>query len=238
MEARQRSGDGSPRPATMQTELLSGAATTLAVSSGDGLLGRRADWAGAACGIGPTAAPTRQAIAPASREGSATLDSPAGRRPSPADRACQMRPKGAQCKGMQPRAAAMDPRQRLLLEPSAYGINDNLRRRRVAGGGRCVRPELGAAGCGWATAISMWLGPVLVRFYLTRAARRKHCPHASPRWQPAACSQALPNAPMIANLLCANAAGQQGSRYARWWSRDALAVMLKLAPSSCNPAAS
>ena len=80
MEARQRSGEGSPRPATMEMELLSGAATTLAVSSGDGLLGRRADWAGAACGIGPTAAPTRQAIAPASREGSATLDSPAERR--------------------------------------------------------------------------------------------------------------------------------------------------------------
>ena len=112
MEARQRSGDGSPRPATMQTELLSGAATTLAVSSGDGLLGRRADWAGAACGIGPTAAPTRQAIAPASREGSAMLDSPAERRHSSADCACQMRTKGARRKGMQPRAAAMDPQAR------------------------------------------------------------------------------------------------------------------------------
>ena len=30
-------------------------------------------------------------------------------------------------------------------------------------------PELGAAGCGWATAISMWLGPVLIGFYMTRA---------------------------------------------------------------------
>jgi MATE family multidrug resistance protein len=30
-------------------------------------------------------------------------------------------------------------------------------------------PELGAAGCGWATAISMWLGPVLISFYMTRA---------------------------------------------------------------------
>jgi MATE family multidrug resistance protein len=30
-------------------------------------------------------------------------------------------------------------------------------------------PELGAAGCGWATAISMWLGPVLICFYMTRA---------------------------------------------------------------------
>lgn len=30
-------------------------------------------------------------------------------------------------------------------------------------------PELGAAGCGWATAISMWLGPLLISFYMTRA---------------------------------------------------------------------
>jgi len=30
-------------------------------------------------------------------------------------------------------------------------------------------PELGAVGCGWATAISMWLGPVLISFYMTRA---------------------------------------------------------------------
>jgi MATE family multidrug resistance protein len=30
-------------------------------------------------------------------------------------------------------------------------------------------PELGAAGCGWATAISMWLGPLLIGFYMTRA---------------------------------------------------------------------
>jgi MATE family, multidrug efflux pump len=30
-------------------------------------------------------------------------------------------------------------------------------------------PELGAAGCGWATAISMWLGPLLIFFYMSRA---------------------------------------------------------------------
>jgi MATE family multidrug resistance protein len=30
-------------------------------------------------------------------------------------------------------------------------------------------PEMGAAGCGWATAISMWLGPVLIAFYMARA---------------------------------------------------------------------
>ena len=30
-------------------------------------------------------------------------------------------------------------------------------------------PELGAAGCGWATAISMWLSPVLIAFYMARA---------------------------------------------------------------------
>ncbi|HDY83876.1 MAG TPA: MATE family efflux transporter, partial [Halieaceae bacterium] len=34
-------------------------------------------------------------------------------------------------------------------------------------------PELGAAGCGWATAISMWLGPVLISFYMTRAEKLK-----------------------------------------------------------------
>jgi MATE family, multidrug efflux pump len=30
-------------------------------------------------------------------------------------------------------------------------------------------PEMGAAGCGWATAISMWLSPVLIAFYMARA---------------------------------------------------------------------
>ncbi len=30
-------------------------------------------------------------------------------------------------------------------------------------------PEMGAEGCGWATAISMWLGPVLIAFYMARA---------------------------------------------------------------------
>ena len=30
-------------------------------------------------------------------------------------------------------------------------------------------PEMGAAGCGWATAISMWLGPVLISFYITKS---------------------------------------------------------------------
>jgi len=34
-------------------------------------------------------------------------------------------------------------------------------------------PELGAAGCGWATAISMWLGPALISFYMTQAERLK-----------------------------------------------------------------
>jgi MATE family multidrug resistance protein len=35
--------------------------------------------------------------------------------------------------------------------------------------GRWGVPEMGAAGCGWATAISMWLGPVLIAFYIARA---------------------------------------------------------------------
>ena len=30
-------------------------------------------------------------------------------------------------------------------------------------------PEMGAPGCGWATAISMWLGPVLIAFYTVRS---------------------------------------------------------------------
>ena len=35
--------------------------------------------------------------------------------------------------------------------------------------GRWGIPEMGAAGCGWATAISMWLGPVLIVFYMARS---------------------------------------------------------------------
>ncbi len=35
--------------------------------------------------------------------------------------------------------------------------------------GRWGAPEMGAAGCGWATAISMWLGPLLITFYIARA---------------------------------------------------------------------
>ena len=35
--------------------------------------------------------------------------------------------------------------------------------------GRWGAPELGAAGCGWATTISMWLSPALIAFYMTRA---------------------------------------------------------------------
>jgi MATE family multidrug resistance protein len=32
---------------------------------------------------------------------------------------------------------------------------------------------MGAAGCGWATAISMWLGPILIAFYTARATNLK-----------------------------------------------------------------
>jgi MATE family multidrug resistance protein len=39
--------------------------------------------------------------------------------------------------------------------------------------GKWGAPEMGAAGCGWATAISMWLGPVLIAFYMARAASLK-----------------------------------------------------------------
>lgn len=35
--------------------------------------------------------------------------------------------------------------------------------------GKWGAPELGAAGCGWATAISMWLSPILIAFYMARA---------------------------------------------------------------------
>lgn len=34
-------------------------------------------------------------------------------------------------------------------------------------------PELGAEGCGWATALSMWLGPILISFYMIRAEKLK-----------------------------------------------------------------
>ncbi len=45
--------------------------------------------------------------------------------------------------------------------------------------GRLGAPELGAAGCGWATAISMWLAPVLITFHITRAeALRPYLPPA------------------------------------------------------------
>ena len=39
--------------------------------------------------------------------------------------------------------------------------------------GRWGLPELGATGCGWATAIAMWLGPVLISFYMMRAEKLK-----------------------------------------------------------------
>ncbi|MEM9255987.1 MAG: MATE family efflux transporter [Pseudomonadota bacterium] len=35
--------------------------------------------------------------------------------------------------------------------------------------GKWGAPELGATGCGWATAISMWLSPVLISIYMLRA---------------------------------------------------------------------
>jgi MATE family multidrug resistance protein len=34
-------------------------------------------------------------------------------------------------------------------------------------------PEMGAEGCGWATAISMWLGPALIAFYTARSKQLK-----------------------------------------------------------------
>jgi len=39
--------------------------------------------------------------------------------------------------------------------------------------GRWGLPEMGAAGCGWATAISMWLGTLLIAFYTLRARELK-----------------------------------------------------------------
>ena len=35
--------------------------------------------------------------------------------------------------------------------------------------GKWGAPEMGATGCGWATAISMWLSPILISFYMTRS---------------------------------------------------------------------
>ncbi len=46
--------------------------------------------------------------------------------------------------------------------------------------GRWGAPELGAAGCGWATAISMWLSPVLIAFYMVRAKALR--PYLPERW--------------------------------------------------------
>jgi MATE family, multidrug efflux pump len=49
--------------------------------------------------------------------------------------------------------------------------------------GKWGAPELGAAGCGWATAISMWLSPVLIGVYMLRAQNIK--PYLPPlRWVP------------------------------------------------------
>jgi MATE family multidrug resistance protein len=39
--------------------------------------------------------------------------------------------------------------------------------------GKWGAPELGAAGCGWATALSMWLSPLLIAFYMARAKNLK-----------------------------------------------------------------
>ncbi len=46
--------------------------------------------------------------------------------------------------------------------------------------GRWGAPELGAAGCGIATAISMWLSPLLISFYMMRAESLK--PYLPSRW--------------------------------------------------------
>lgn len=44
-------------------------------------------------------------------------------------------------------------------------------------------PEMGAPGCGWATAISMWLGPLLIVFYATRSkALKEYMPSFT--WHP------------------------------------------------------
>ncbi|MEE4659056.1 MAG: MATE family efflux transporter [Halieaceae bacterium] len=47
--------------------------------------------------------------------------------------------------------------------------------------GKLGLPEMGAVGCGWATAVSMWLGPALIAFYTLRSrALRTYLPEA--RW--------------------------------------------------------
>lgn len=54
--------------------------------------------------------------------------------------------------------------------------------------GKWGAPEMGAVGCGWATAISMWLAPVLIVFYMVRAeALQPYLPAwrpVMPRWEP------------------------------------------------------
>ncbi len=57
--------------------------------------------------------------------------------------------------------------------------------------GKWGLPEMGAAGCGWATAISMWLSPVLISFYIARAKDLKPylpplrlvAPRGEPLWE-------------------------------------------------------
>lgn len=53
--------------------------------------------------------------------------------------------------------------------------------------GRWGIPEMGAAGCGWATAISMWLSPLLIAFYAIRSKPlREYMPALTwhpPEWQ-------------------------------------------------------
>ena len=47
--------------------------------------------------------------------------------------------------------------------------------------GKWGAPEMGAAGCGWATALSMWLSPVLISFYMTRSEKlRPYLPPLRP----------------------------------------------------------
>ena len=64
--------------------------------------------------------------------------------------------------------------------------------------GKWGAPELGAAGCGWATAISMWLSPVLMAIYMSRAKNlQQYLPPmrlTAPRWsiQRDICSLGLP----------------------------------------------
>ncbi|MEH6635738.1 MAG: MATE family efflux transporter [Halioglobus sp.] len=62
---------------------------------------------------------------------------------------------------------------RPLAVASVLGFLANIPLNYVFIYGKWGFPELGAAGCGWATAISMWLGPVLISFYITRAEKLK-----------------------------------------------------------------